>query len=306
MTTKQRKIVGTGKYTYEMHEDWAKLPAGWKMPAAAVYGDNEDRVYCFNRDPEHPICIFDQDGNYLSSWGKGVFAFPHAIILDKQQNVWVVERNNGQIMKFTKGGRRLMTIGVKGYRSQTGADNTDFGSNGWKLVTRGAEPFNLPAGIALNDAGEIFIADGYANARVHKFSNDGKLLMSWGGPGKGPGQFNLPHGCWIDRRGRLLICDRENDRVQAFTQDGKHLATWPSKLIGPAVMYVDSDDTVYVAEHNGGLISILNLDGQRLAQWGGMERRSCHGIWVDSKKDLYVVQPYEGGQGRTVVKFVRK
>ena len=306
MTTINRKIVGAGKYTYEMHEDWAKLPAGWKMPAAAVFGDSEDRVYCFNRDPDHPICIFDCEGNYISSWGKGAFAFPHAIILDKAQNVWLVERNNGQIMKFTKGGRRLMTIGVKGYRSETGANNTDFGSNGWKLVTRAGEPFNLPAGIALNDAGEIFIADGYANARVHKFSADGKLLTSWGGPGNGPGQFNLPHGCWIDRRGRLLICDRENDRVQAFSQDGKHLATWPSKLIGPAVMCIDNDDTVYVAEHNGGLISILDLDGKRLAQWGGMEKRSCHGIWVDSQKNLYVVQPFEGGQGRTVVKFVRK
>jgi streptogramin lyase len=304
MTT--ANVVGSGKFTYEIDVHWAKLPEGWAMPAAAVYGDSQDRIYCFNRDPDHPIMIFDRDGNYLSSWGAGLFAFPHAIILDQDDNVWLVERNNCQIMKFTKDGELLMTIGTKGFRSDTGADNTDFSTTGWKMVTHGGDPFNLPAGIALNDAGEIFIADGYANARVHKFSADGQHLLSWGEPGTGPGQFNLPHGAWIDRTGRLLIADRENDRVQVFTQNGEHLATWPSKLIGAAVMFVDDEDTVYIAEHNGGMVSILNLEGERLAQWGSMTHRSCHGIWVDSHKNLYVVEPYEGSQGRTVVKFTRQ
>ena len=305
MTTTQ--TVGSGKYTYEMIPDWAKVPEGWNMPAAAVYGDSEDRVYCFNRDPDHPIMIFDRDGNFLSSWGAGLFAFPHAIIIDNDDNVWLVERNDGQIMKFTQDGQLLQTIGVKGFRSDTGADNTDFSSNGWRQVTHGGPPFNLPAGIALNEAGEIFIADGYANARVHRFSPGGEHLASWGEPGSGPGEFNLPHGAWIDRKGRLFIADRENDRVQVFNQDGTHLADWPSKLIGPAVIYVDDEDIVYVAEHNGGLVSILTLEGERLAQWGSMAHRSCHGIWVDSHKDIYVVEPpYEGAGGRTVVKFVRQ
>ena len=299
-------IVGSGKFTYEMNTDWAKLPEGWAMPAAAVYGDSEDNVYCFNRDPDHPIVIFDKDGNYLSSWGKDLFAFPHAIILDNDDNVWLVERNNCQIMKFTKDGQLLQTIGEKGYRSNTGADNTDFSSNGWKLVTHGGDPFNLPAGIAINDNGEIFIADGYANARVHKFDSSGSLIKSWGGPGSGPGEFNLPHGCWIDKDGRLLIADRENDRIQAFTQEGEYITSLLSKLIGPAVMFVDDENTVYCAEHNGGLISIMNLEGEMLAQWGSMTHRSCHGIWVDSNKDLYVVEPFEGSNGRTVVKFVRQ
>jgi hypothetical protein len=298
--------VGSGKYTYEMHTDWAKLPEGQAMPAAAVYGDSKDRVYCFNRNLDHPIQIFDREGNYLNSWGAGIFAFPHAIIVDKNDDVWVVERNHGQIMKFTNDGKLLQTIGQKGFRSDTGADNTDFGSNGWKLVTHGGDPFNMPAGIAVNDAGEIFIADGYANARVHKFAADGTLIKSWGSPGSAPGEFNLPHGCWIDRKGRLFIADRENDRVQVFDQEGAHLATWPSKLIGPAVIYVDDDDIVYVAEHNGGLVSILTLEGEMLTQWGSLTHRSCHGIWVDSHKDIYVVEPFEGSTGRTVVKFVHK
>ena len=91
-----------------------------------------------------------------------------------------------------------------------------------------------------------------------------------------------------------------------FSQDGEHLTTWPTELIGAAVICIDDEDIVFVAEHNGGMISILNLDGERLAQWGSLTHRSCHGIWVDSHKDLYVVEPYEGSQGRTVVKFTRK
>ncbi|MCH8226479.1 MAG: hypothetical protein IIC97_11500 [Chloroflexi bacterium] len=303
MTT--TSTVGSGKYTYTMDENWAKVPEGWSMPAAAVYGDSKDRVYCFNRDPDHPIVIFDREGNYVSHWGAGVVEFAHSILLDKDDNVWLVDRDRGQVLKFTSDGKELMTIGTKGFRSETGADNTVFGSNGYKDVVKGGDPFNLPAGIALNDAGEIFIADGYANSRVHKFSPEGKHIMSWGEPGTGPGQFNLPHGVWIDRRGRVLVADRENDRVQVFTQDGEYISTWPTKLIGPALLFVDDEDTVYIPEHNGGLFSILNLEGERLAQWGSEIHRSCHGVWADSHKDLYFVMPGEW-RPRRVVKFTRQ
>ena len=305
MTT--TKIVGDGKFSYEMQEDWAKLPEGWGMPAAAVAGDSRDRIYCFNRDPDHPIVVFDREGNYLSSWGAGLITFAHAILLDRDDNVWLVDRDNGQIMKFTPDGQPLMTIGTKGYRSDTGVDPGDFSANAHKSVVWGGDPFNLPAGISLNPAGEIFIADGYGNARVHKFSPDGKHLLSWGGPGTGPGQFNLPHGIWIDRHGRVLVADRENDRVQVFTQDGEHLTTWPTKLIGPAVFCVDDQDIVYIAEHNGGMVSVLTLDGERLARWGSETYRTCHGIWVDSHGDVYVAQPgAAGGQPRKVVKYLRR
>ena len=111
---------------------------------------------------------------------------------------------------------------------------------------------------------------------------------------------------WIDRRGRLLVADRENDRVQIFDQNGKLLEVWPTELIGPAFFYVDKDDIVYIPEHNGGMVSILTLDGERLARWGGPIHRSCHGIWCDSHRDLYVVQPGEWGRVRRVVKYTRQ
>ena len=88
-------IVGSGKYTYEVHEDWARLPDGWTMPAAAVTVDSQDRVYCFNRNPDHPVVVFDRDGNYLHSWGAGLFAFPHTIRADERDNLWIVDRDHG-------------------------------------------------------------------------------------------------------------------------------------------------------------------------------------------------------------------
>ena len=164
----------------------------------------------------------------------------------------------------------------------------------------------MPAGIAVNDADEIFIADGYANARVHKFTPEGEHIQSWGDPGSGDGQFNLPHGVWIDRKGQVLVSDRENDRVQVFTQSGEFIKSWPTKLIGPALMYIDEDDIAYIPEHNGGMVSVLTADGERLAQWGEERYRSCHGIWVDSHKDVYVVTPGDWGKGRRVVKYSLK
>ncbi len=91
-------------------------------------------------------------------------------------------------------------------------------------------------------------------------------MYSWGEPGTGPGQFMLPHGVWLDSRGRVLVADRQNDRVKVFTWSGEFIAQWPTKLIGPATFWVDDEDTVYVPEHNGGMFSVLTLDGELLAR----------------------------------------
>jgi DNA-binding beta-propeller fold protein YncE len=298
-------IVGHGKYTYRVHEDWARPPADIEIRACAVTVDSKDRVYCFNRNPEHPVVVFDRDGSFLASWGAGLFSFPHAIRVDDSDKLWLADEYHGQFMQFTTDGRLLRTVGVKGARSDTGVPADDFSSSAWKKVTHGGGPFNLPTDIAFA-AGAMFITDGYGNARVHKFSAAGDHLFSWGEPGTAPGQFNLPHGVWVDRRGRLLVADRENDRVQVFDQQGRLLTVWPTELIGPAFFYVDDEDTVYIPEHNGGMVSILTLDGERLARWGGPIHRSCHGIWADSQKDLYVVQPGEWGRVRRVVKYERQ
>ncbi len=299
------KTVGSGKFTYEVDEEWARLPQGWEMTTAAVAGDSQDRIYAFDRG-DHPVMVFDREGNYLYSWAEGLIKMAHAIYIDAQDNVWLVDSHGGQVMKFTPEGKPLMTIGSRGYRSDTGVDPNDFGSDTHSRVTHAGGPFNIPAGVAVAPSGEVFVADGYANCRVHRFSPQGDLIMSWGGPGKEPGQFNLPHAVWIDRHGRVLVADRENDRVQVFTQDGESLSVWPTELIGPAVIYIDGDDIAYVPEHNAGLFSILTLEGERLARWGSEVNRSCHGVWVDSHGDIYVVQPGGFGRKRRVVKYHRR
>lgn len=300
------EIVGSGKYTYKVDNDWARNPSDVPLNPAAVTVGPQDRVYCFNRVAEHPVVIFDREGNFLSSWGAGLFKFPHAIRFDAQGHIWLTDEHLQQFMQFTADGKLLQTIGKEGYRSDTGVPDDDLSSNAWKKVTHAGGPFNLPTDIAFAPDGSMFMSDGYGNARVHKFSADGKYLFSWGEPGNAPGQFNLPHGVWIDSRGRVLVADRENDRVQVFDQQGKLLDIWATEFTGPAFFYVDEDDIVYIAEHNGGMVSIVTLDGQRLARWGGPIHRAIHGIWGDSKHDFYVVQPGEFGRVRRVVKFLRQ
>ena len=299
------KTVGSGNYTYDMVEDWQRLPEGWEMPAAAVAVDSHDNVYCYNRAPEHPVVVFDRDGNYLYSWDYGQPEFPHSIMIGGDDDVWLVDRNRGQVMKFTSRGELLMTLGASGFRSDTGVAPDDFRSECYKDVVRAGGPFNLPTAVALGAGGEIYVSDGYANCRVHQFTPKGELVRSWGEPGDGHSQFHLPHGITVDSRGRLLVADRENDRVQVFTQGGEFVAAWPTHLVGPAVFHVDTDGVVFVAEHNGGLVSVLGPDGERLAQWGSLAHQFCHGIAGDSRGDLYVVQKGDWGRVRRVVKFIR-
>lgn len=237
-------VVGKGDYTYRVDEDWARLPAGVDLMAASVTVDSQDNVYCFSRVKEHPVVVFDREGNFLRSWGAGQFAFPHTIRADKNDNLWLVDRDLGQIMQFTREGKLLRTIGTRGFRSDTGVAPNDFRSDAYRYVTHGGDPFNLPTDVDIAPSGDIFVTDGYGNARVHRFDSAGRHLQSWGEPGAEPGHFNLPHGVWIDRRARVLVVDRENDRVQVFDQSGKLLDIWRTRLIGPAVMYVDADDTV--------------------------------------------------------------
>jgi hypothetical protein len=209
-------LVGSGRHTFEVHEDWARLPAHIELLAASVTVDSKDRVYGFSRSKEHPVVVFDREGNFLSSWGAGLFAFPHTIRADEDDNLWLVDRDHGQMMLFTTEGKLLRTIGTRGFRSDTGVAADDFRSDGYRRVTHGGGPFNLPTDIDIAASGEMFVTDGYGNARVHKFAADGTHLLSWGEPGTGPGQFNLPHAVWITRDGRLLIADRENDRIPVF------------------------------------------------------------------------------------------
>ncbi|UCH58207.1 MAG: hypothetical protein JSV18_05975, partial [Candidatus Bathyarchaeota archaeon] len=152
--------------------------------------------------------MFDREGNFLKSWGEGIFANPHGVYIDADDRVYCVDKMDHTVRKFTQNGELLLTLGTKEQPGEAGAH------------------FNRPTDIALSPSGEMFVSDGYGNSRLHRFSPEGEHILSWGEPGDGPSQFNLPHGIWVDRKGRVLVADRQNRRIQLFTQDGEFLEEW--------------------------------------------------------------------------------
>ncbi|TMH55175.1 MAG: hypothetical protein E6H53_17440, partial [Betaproteobacteria bacterium] len=169
--------LGTGEFTYRVVDDWAKLPLGWRLgDVAAVAVDRRDQVYVFHRR-EHPLIVFDRDGNYLRSWGDGIFHRPHGIHLGPDDSLYLTDDGDHTVRKCTLDGKVLLTIGVPG-------EPAPFMSG---------EPFRRCTHTALSPRGEIYVSDGYGNARVHKYAADGRRLAAWGEPGSDPGQFNLPH-----------------------------------------------------------------------------------------------------------------
>lgn len=283
---------GKGKYTYEVIENWAKLPDGWAfgwIPAVAV--DSQDRVFVYSRS-EHPLVIFDTDGNFLEEWGYGLLQDAHGLFIDADDNVFCTERNTHCVYKFNRNGELLMTLGTPGQQGEQDGD-----------------PFRLPTDVAIDSTGDIFISDGYGNARVHKYSADGKLIKSWGTWGTGPSQFELSHCVRVDRFDRVWVCDRTNNRIQRFDLEGNFLDEWTG-LAHPDTIYFDPQvDVVYVAELDQQ-VSIYDFDHNLLAQWGGRApsekpgefRAAPHGIWADSRGDLYVGEVQTDGH---LQKFVR-
>ncbi|RKU20091.1 hypothetical protein C6501_00440 [Candidatus Poribacteria bacterium] len=269
-------IFGQGTHQYTVQKDWWTLPDGYEfgwIPAVAV--DSQDRVYVYSRS-EHPMIVFDRDGNFLTSWGDDILKDAHGIFIDTEDNIYCVERETHVMHKFTTEGALLMTLGTM---DKPGAEG---------------EPFNLPTDFALGPDGEMFISDGYGNARIHKYSPDGELIKSWGKPGTGPGEFDLPHCVRVDPRNRVMVADRSNNRIQFFTLDGEYIEEW-GDLLQPDTIFIDEDDLVYIAELDQR-VTIMTLDGEVVSQWGS-ERGSTvpgeflacpHGIWVDSHGDIYV------------------
>ena len=296
------------EFGYEANDHWAKLPFGWSWTeAVAVAVDGQDRVYVFNRG-EHPVMVFDRDGKFLRSWGEGLFARPHGISIGPDAAVFCTDDLDHTVRKFTPTGRLLLTVGTSGKPSDTGATSVDY-----RTILRVGAPFHYPTNVALSPAGELYVTDGYGNARVHKFSSDGRLLFSWGEPGDGPGQFYVPHGIAVDRHGTVYVADRENSRIQLFAPDGAFLSEW-TDVARPCQIFIDQAGNAAVAELGfhaglwpgttapaadapGGRVSVFDADGQLRARWGGGQNPCApgdffapHGICVDSRGDIYVAE----------------
>jgi hypothetical protein len=285
--------MGSGNFTYEVRTDWARLPGGWSfLEVVDVAVDSQDRVYVFCRG-EHPLIIFDEEGNFLNSWGEGIFQRPHGITIGPDDSLYCADDLAHVIRKFTPEGKLLLTLGTPGQA-------TPF---------QEGRPFNRPTKVALDPkTGDLYVADGYGNSRIHKYSPDGKYLFSWGQPGSDPGEFNLVHSVCVDQEGYVYVADRENHRIQTFDSKGKYMAQW-NNLHRPCGLHLDGggEQLCYIGELAPGMpineqypnlgprVGIYNLKGERLARLGDIRPGdephqfwAPHGIATDSRGSIYV------------------
>ena len=284
--------VGSGAFTYEALDSWQKLPEGIKLietPGVAV--NSRDEVFALTRNTEHPVMVFDRDGNFLRSFGQGIFdERTHGIFIGPDDSVWCADDGTHTITKFSQDGKLVMTLGTPNKPNKK-----------W-----GGEPFNRPTYAAISpNTGAIYVSDGYGNSRVHKYTPEGQYIKSWGSPGVDAGQFIRPHNVAIDAEDRVYIADRECHRVQVFDADGNFITMW-NNIHRPDGLTLGSDGNIYIGELNGmggvddapGLghrVSILSRKGELLARFGEAEEgeqpgafTAPHGIAVDSHGDIYV------------------
>jgi len=285
------KVLADGTHRYEVIEDWGTLPPGWSYGEVAAVGvDSRDNVYVFSRG-EHPMIVFDRAGNFLRSWGEGLFARPHGIHVAPDDTLWCTDDGDHTVRHMTPDGRMLLQIGVPGEPAPY----------------MSGDPLHRCTHTALSPDGDLFVADGYGNARVHKYSPDGRLLFSWGEPGTRPGQFNIVHQVCCDEAGWVYVADRENHRIQVFDGRGRFETQW-NNMHRPCglCMTRGAAPIAYIGESGPGLainakmpgigprVSLWTLTGEHIASLGDATRESAsqfmapHGVAVDSRGDIYV------------------
>ena len=263
---------------------------GERSDTRSVAADGKGSIVVLKRsDPQ--VLIFDREGKLKDSWGEGLFLDSHNIDVDHEGFVWIGDRNNQMIYKFTMNGQQVMALGTKGVTGNNSSPNA----------------FNRPSDVAVGTNGDIFVADGYGNNRIVHFSSDGTFIKTLGGiAGKGPGQFEGVHGVQIDSRGRLIVLDGHSDgpRIQVWDKDGTFIEEWPDLgLTMGSGFTMDADDTFYVGDTDGEMIKIVK-DGQILDVIGGLEARP-HNITLDRETGtLYLADT--GTLGGKIKKIVRK
>jgi DNA-binding beta-propeller fold protein YncE len=285
-------VLGEGEFAYEVQQGWEELPEGWSLnEVAAVAVDRHDQVYVFNRGA-HPMVVFDSRGRFVRSWGEGLFQRPHGLHVGHDDAIYCTDDGDHTVRKCSPEGRVLLTIGVPGSASRF----------------MSGQPFNRCTHSALAPNGEIYISDGYANACVHRFSPDGRLLQTWGQSGCAEGEFYIPHNVCCDEDGWVYVADRENHRIQVFDRRGRYETQWHN-LHRPCALCMGNFRQArwYVGEAGPALaptlqfpglgprISILSHTGDVLARIGrepaGVDAGhfvAPHGIAVDSTGAIYV------------------
>jgi peptidylglycine monooxygenase len=268
--------VGWGGLTYDVDAAWGRFPPNVQLaPVAAVATDSRDRLYVCQRS-EPSILVLDPDGEMVGTLGDGQVTDPHGICVGNDDFVYVVDRDRHQVLVFDPNGGLARTLGVR---------------NG----AAPEAPFNHPCDVTVSPAGDLFIADGYGNSRVHAFSQDGRHLYSWGEAGRANGQFRVPHGIAVGANDSVYVADRENDRVQVFDLKGNVLAVW-GDFRGPTDICIDSKQRVYVTDHVPRL-TVLSPDGEVLVKVRSYH--DTHGVCCDMQGNVYIAST----AGRCVIRY---
>ncbi|MGH8067004.1 MAG: peptidyl-alpha-hydroxyglycine alpha-amidating lyase family protein [Candidatus Entotheonellia bacterium] len=284
--------LGTESFTYQVVENWAKLPDGYSFKEVGGVGaDAQDNVYVFNRGA-HPMMVFDRGGNFLRSWGEGIFPRAHGITMAPDDTMFLSDDGDHTVRKCTLDGKVLFTLGTSGKPA----------------AFMSGHPFNRCTHVAIDPRnGDFYVSDGYGNARVHKYTPNGKLLFSWGESGTDPGEFNIVHNIATDKDGWVYVADRENHRIQVFDPNGKFETQWVN-MARPCGLYLDQPSGLaYIGELGAAIgpnaegrklgprVSIYNTQGQLLARLGDEAEGETpgrfiapHGICIDSRGNIYV------------------
>lgn len=268
-----RAIIAAEAIDFQAETAFAELPDSITLGACSgVAVNSEGNIYLFHRGKQPIICL-DPNGKFIHSWGDDVIGSAHALRIDRDDNVWVTDIGSHQVLKFDATGKLLLAMGKAGAAGDA------------------IDQFNKPTDVAFGPDGEIYVTDGYGNNRVMKFTPNGGFLAQWGEAGNGPGQFNLPHTVVIDRQGRILVGDRENDRVQVFESSGKLAAVWPG--FAPFGLAYDNQNHLFVADGRANKVLHLDEDGKIVRSWGreGVkpgEYQLPHMLAADAVGNLYV------------------
>ena len=219
---------------FESVPDFLKLPDGMnfgEVPGVAV--DSKGNIYVFTRSnsatgPAYApaaaqLLEFGPDGQFMREIGKGLYAWSeaHSVRIDRDDNIWAIDKGSDMIIKFNQAGRVVWTFGRR-------SESADQEAKPWERERVPPLPaidglFRQPTDVTWDSEGNIYITDGYVNSRVAKYDKNGDWVKSWGEKGTGPGQFHLPHAIVADRDNNLYVGDRTNRRIQVFDTEGKFL-----------------------------------------------------------------------------------
>jgi len=312
---------------FDSAPNFLKMPDGLYMgEAVGVATNSKGHVFVYTRTGSPRVTIgtnrtfarnaarlfeFDQTGKYVREIGQGLygFVFAHAVRVDKQDNIWVIDEGSSMIMKFDPDGRVLMTLGRKpealtvpapAANAAAGARGGAGGRGGPVGAGIPGDNFNRPTDVAWDSAGNIFVADGYGNSRIAKFDKNGKYIKSWGSRGAEQGQFNIPHTIAIDAQNNIYVGDRENKRIQVFDTEGNFKTQYTNAgapyaiciTPGPRQFLYTSNSNPSTGMENGEIYK-MTLDGKVLGKFGTAgkllkEFGTVHQMDCRSENELYV------------------